>query len=310
VTNKWLRAGYADRLRGLFGEEAWLEAVIDFGHAKRFFPAADVFPCVVVARRPNMDEPPMETAACQIPRDLVRLDRVSEQVAELSFPLPRTVFTRGAWVIERPDVAALLGKIGRAGMPLREVAGVSPAYGIKTGLNEAFLIGTPTRDALVAEDPNCAEIIRPYLRGQDVGRWHAPWAGLWMIVLKSSSDRSWAWAEAGERSEETFTVTYPALYRHLKPLEAQLRLRQDKGRYWWELRACGYYDAFLRQKIVYQEIQYHPAYAVDRHGSFGNNKTFLITTDDLYLCAMLNSPLMWWHNWRYLPHMKDEALSP
>jgi hypothetical protein len=101
VTNKWLRAGYADRLRGLFGGEAWLEAVIDFGHAKRFFPAADVFPCVVVARRPNMDEPPVETAACQIPRDLVRLDRVSEQVAELSFPLPRTVFTRGAWVIER-----------------------------------------------------------------------------------------------------------------------------------------------------------------------------------------------------------------
>jgi hypothetical protein len=23
-----------------------------------------------------------------------------------------------------------------------------------------------------------------------------------------------------------------------------------------------------------------------------------------------NSPLMWWHNWRFLPHMKDEALSP
>jgi hypothetical protein len=25
---------------------------------------------------------------------------------------------------------------------------------------------------------------------------------------------------------------------------------------------------------------------------------------------VLNSPIMWWHNWRYLPHMKDEALSP
>lgn len=24
----------------------------------------------------------------------------------------------------------------------------------------------------------------------------------------------------------------------------------------------------------------------------------------------LNSPLMWWFNWRFLPHMKDEALSP
>jgi hypothetical protein len=30
----------------------------------------------------------------------------------------------------------------------------------------------------------------------------------------------------------------------------------------------------------------------------------------LFLLAVLKSPLIWWHNWRYLPHMKDEALSP
>jgi len=30
----------------------------------------------------------------------------------------------------------------------------------------------------------------------------------------------------------------------------------------------------------------------------------------LYLLSVLNSPLLWWHNWRFLPHMKDEALSP
>ena len=42
----------------------------------------------------------------------------------------------------------------------------------------------------------------------------------------------------------------------------------------------------------------------------GNNKTFFIPTDDLYLLGVLNSPLLWWHNWRYLTHMKDEALSP
>jgi len=35
-----------------------------------------------------------------------------------------------------------------------------------------------------------------------------------------------------------------------------------------------------------------------------------LSTDDLFLLAVLNSPLMWWHNWRFLPHMKDEALSP
>ena len=30
----------------------------------------------------------------------------------------------------------------------------------------------------------------------------------------------------------------------------------------------------------------------------------------MYLLAVLNSPLIWWFNWRHLPHMKDEALTP
>lgn len=61
---------------------------------------------------------------------------------------------------------------------------------------------------------------------------------------------------------------------------------------------------------MYQEIQFHPGYALDVAGQYGNNKTFFLASHDPYLLAVLNSPLMWWHNWRYLPHMKDEALSP
>jgi hypothetical protein len=61
---------------------------------------------------------------------------------------------------------------------------------------------------------------------------------------------------------------------------------------------------------MYQEIQFHPCYAVDFLKMLGNNKTFFIPTNNLYLLGVLNSPLMWWHNWRFLPHMKDEALTP
>ena len=53
-----------------------------------------------------------------------------------------------------------------------------------------------------------------------------------------------------------------------------------------------------------------PPMLVGSRRRFGNNKTFFTRHDDLFLLAVLNSPLMWWHNWRYLPHMKDEALSP
>jgi hypothetical protein len=86
--------------------------------------------------------------------------------------------------------------------------------------------------------------------------------------------------------------------------------RQDQGEHWWELRSCAYWDSFDRPKIVYQEIQFHPCYALDAAGMLTNNKAFFLRTESRYLLGVLNSPLMWWHNWRHLPHMKDEALSP
>ena len=36
--------------------------------------------------------------------------------------------------------------------------------------NEAFLIDPRTRERLVGRDPACRDLIRPYLRGQDVAR--------------------------------------------------------------------------------------------------------------------------------------------
>ena len=61
---------------------------------------------------------------------------------------------------------------------------------------------------------------------------------------------------------------------------------------------------------MYQEIQFHPQHGFDVSGVFTNNKVFFLPSADYWLSAVLNSPLMWWHNWRHLPHMKDEALSP
>ncbi len=45
----------------------------------------------------------------------------------------------------------LLEKIERNGVPLKDYAGVKPLYGIKTGLNEAFLIDTEKRNKLVQD---------------------------------------------------------------------------------------------------------------------------------------------------------------
>ena len=45
--------------------------------------------------------------------------------------------------------------------------------GITTGLNQAFIIDNETKEALVAEDPKSAEILKPVLRGRDIRRYRA-----------------------------------------------------------------------------------------------------------------------------------------
>lgn len=326
VTNKWMRAGYGERLRAWFAEQCAVESVIDFGHAP-IFPDADVFPCIVWLERPSVvdvgggnvavaAETPTSaeamTRVAEFPREQLGRVDIAAYVDKHGHAVSRRRFTSAPWSLEPEPVVALLEKIRRAGVPLVEYSGVKPYRGVLTGLNEAFLIDTPTRDRLVREDPRSAGIIKPYLRGQDIRRWAPEWAGLWMIVLASSGNVDWPWADTSDTvaAEEIFAQHQPALHRFLKSFEGRLRIRSDRGEHWWELRSCAYYELFEARKLLYQEIQFHPSVALSEGGYFINNKVFLLPSDDEWLLAVLGSPLMWWHNWRYLPHMKDEALSP
>jgi hypothetical protein len=315
VTNKWLRAGYGEPLRRLFSERAVFEEILDFGHAP-IFEDADTFPCIIVARRRPAEpesaaDPESPTVSvCPVPRDRSAELSLDNYVHEHAYPVPWSRYGAEPWSLEPPDVDALMQRIRERGTPLAEFLGVKPYRGVLTGLNEAFLIDDATRTALTSDDPGCDHIIKPYLRGQDIKRWAPDWQGLWMIVLKSSGDHAWPWRDAGDGAEAVFARTYPSLYAHMKPLQARLMKRQDQGRFWWELRSCDYYSTFEKPKIVYQVIQFHPQYGFDSDERLGNDKTFFLPTDDHYVLAVLNSPLLWWHNWRYLPHMKDEALNP
>jgi type I restriction-modification system DNA methylase subunit len=309
-SNKWLKAGYGEPLRRFFAESTWVKSVVDFGHAKQIFQDADVFPSILAFGRPAAGAPPPAAHVCAIPREQLRLDDLTRQVAAEGFQVPRGRLGADPWTLEPPSVVALLDKIRKAGVPLKEFAGIVPLMGIKTGFNDAFLLDTVTKERLVAADPKSAALFRPYLRGQDVNRWAAEWSGLWMLALKSGGNHPWPWANTTRGPEAVFAAAYPAIHAHLVQHRDALKKRQDQGEHWWELRACAYWDKFDRPKVMYQEIQYHACYLLDRGKMLANNKVFFLTADDLYLLGLLNSPLMWWHNWRYLPHMKDEALTP
>ncbi|MDQ3636449.1 MAG: N-6 DNA methylase, partial [Actinomycetota bacterium] len=309
VTNKWLRAGYGEPLRLYFAEQNALEEIVDFGHAP-IFPDADVFPCIIVLRKPQQyeNDAHAEVRVTEFPREALGEVELERYVEEHGHTVPRNRFGKTAWSLEPQAVDDLMEKIRAAGIPLAEFAGVKPYRGVLTGLNEAFLIDTPTRERLVREDPRSAEIIKPYLRGQDIKRWSPEWNGLWMVVLKSSGDHDWPWSNVGDEAEEVFRQTYPSLYGHMKPLEEKLRKRWDKGHYWWELRSTAYYDVFDEPKIIWKDLAFHSAFCSESTGFITNDLCFVLPFNDTWLLTVLNSPLMWSYMWRNVIHGKDEVL--
>ena len=96
-----------------------------------------------------------------------------------------------------------------------------------------------------------------------------------MILLKSSENQEWPWSKAGDAAETVFAQTFPAIYDHLKPFEAKLRKRWDKGRYWWELRSCVYYSAFEQPKIIHTDITWRPQFAFTERSIYVLNTAYI-----------------------------------
>ena len=97
-----------------------------------------------------------------------------------------------------------------------------------------------------------------------------------------------------EEAWDWFRGNYPAIASHLLPFKKQAELRTDKGDFWWELRACEYYQKFFTAKIMYQVFQVKPCFIFDEDGFFCNNSMWIIPKADKVLVAILNSKMGWW----------------
>jgi len=310
--NKWFRASYAENLRKFLRERCHIALLIDFGHSRNLFPDADTFPAAVVLQPVVAPVSDSETARFVHAHDS---DRDQQPLPELirtrAVMVPHANLRPDRWHLEGFGASNLLNRLMATGQPLEPLLRRSILSGLKTGFNEAFYVESPSRKAMLAADPASDILFKRFLRGRDVKRWLPFWDDQWHIVIPSSQNRSWPWSNAANEidAETIFAATHPSVHAHLKQFEQPLRARQDKGKYWWELRACDYYEDFEKPKIIVQCIAYYSQFAFDEQGLYVNNKAIVIPTDDLYLLAILNSRIVWWIVNRTFQHMKDEGLS-
>jgi hypothetical protein len=304
IPNKWMRAGYGKALRN-YVKSFNLHELLDFGDLQ-VFEEATTYPLIIGLGK--------STPATKF--TAVNLD-------SLDFPLGMNsylddnrieVLTEGlsadGWTLTDSKSQQLLLKLKSLGIPLSEYVHGKIFYGIKTGYNEAFVIDEETKDRLIAEDPRSAEVIKPFLAGREIKKYQSPKAEKYLILfpkgftIKSNlpendpnypqqvsepprygymdADPAWQWLQKN----------YPAIANHLKPFEKAAKKRTDQGDFWWELRACDYYNEFEMEKIMLPDISQRAEALLDPNAMHCVNTAYIIPKSDKYLLALINSNLV------------------
>ena len=83
--------------------------------------------------------------------------------------------------------------------------------------------------------------------------------------------------------------------KRLQAFEQPARARADQGEFWWELRACAYYDEFEKPLVMYQEICTYQSFGWSNGGLYGNNKIFILPEAKPYLLGILNAQTTWFY---------------
>ncbi len=291
-SNSWLRSNYATPLRRHLRSQTQIEALIDLGNTRVFADAPDLSPAIHVVRR---GLPPEDhTAQVAVFTRGEGIQSFERDIASKMFPVSMHDQSDTGWQLGDDAGRRVFLKLMAAGKPLGEVVGGQMYRGVLTGLNEAFIVDTPTRNRLVAEDPSCAVILKPLFRGEDLRPWYQEDEGRWMIVIPSGWTRkTYPALLSDDDAWDHFQKHYSSVAAHLLPFETAARKRQDKGRYWWELRPCDYYGAFDKPKVCWPDICRYPRFSWNASGAFVNDKGFVAVVEDPYILGSLQSRATW-----------------
>jgi hypothetical protein len=284
VANKWLRSNYGQPLRNWL-KQYDVQEITDFGDLP-VFKGITTYPCIVRIRN---QQPSATFTATEVAT--LSYSSLNDYVQAHASILSQSLLHEDQWLTHSQGTQEVLQKVEQGTTPLGLLPGLRILRGILTGLNEAFVIDGETRAVLIAEDPSSDSLIKPFVVGRDIKRYELLPQERFLI----SMPRGWTRSNSGQarNASSWLETSYPAIANHLKPFSAKAEKRGDKGEFWWELRACDYYDAFDKPKIMLPDISARCNFTLDASGgTYCANTAYVIESDDRYLLGLLNSSLM------------------
>lgn len=277
TSNKWLRTSYGKNLRSYLSTRNPL-ILIDFGGFKVFESATVDTSVLTIQNADNKDQ----LVACHFKNDYKKGDSLIAY-----FNNNKSLFkkpNKEIWLIISPSKDVIKQKIERLGKRLGEWK-LNINYGIKTGLNKAYIINQVEYDQIIMSDQNAANIIKPLLRGRDVMKYCHAWSNLYLINVHNGYTDS-----SGNRVKPIEIEMYPTVKEHLDKYKSKLIERDDQGVTPYNLRNCAYLEEFEKEKIIWQEIAQDNKFFLDSENFFCNDTARILTGRNIkFLVAFLNS---------------------
>ncbi|GAA9906338.1 class I SAM-dependent DNA methyltransferase [Helicobacter pylori] len=291
TSNKYARAKYGAKLRELLLKKTTIVSYMELNALKVFESAAVDTSIMSFIKQ----EPPKESGFNYYEPTP---DDKNDLKSARSLPMKQSALSTESFIFANTTLLDLRDKIESVGTPLKDWD-IQIYRGILTGCNEAFIVPTEKRDAILnacktqGERERTEALIKPILRGKDIKRYSYEWAHLWVINTHNGYT-----SNLKSKIPPIDIEKYPALKSHLDSHWDTIATRSDQGDTPYHLRNCAYLEDFEKEKIVYGEIVQEPRFYLDNGecelGYFYAEATsFILTGEHLrYLLGMLHSKLI------------------
>jgi len=293
ISNKWMRAKYGKPLRKLFLEEGNILELINFSDYRVFEDAT--VDTVIILFEKGKDENKTKILSCVVNEDFNNFinngKNLFDYISDKGIEIDNTFLSEDAFLLLTREEYDLKKKIESIGKPLRDWD-VKIYRGILTGLNEAFIIDEKTKRNILnnckteEEKERTEELIKPILRGRDIGKYCYNWANLWLISTFPSKKYN--------------IDNFPAVEEYLllfgkNKLEQSGKKgsRKKTNNKWFETQDnIAYYSEFEKEKIVWQRVSQEQKFTLVPKGLYCEATTHTITGSNLkYLLGIFNSTL-------------------
>lgn len=269
TSNKWLKSNYGESLRFFLIKHANPQILLDLGPG--VFKNAAVDTNILLWQNSTYAG---STLAGEIYESTYLYGKELSKI-ELS--------ANSLWNLKAIGFLSIKDKLDNISTTLSSIK-VELDYGILTGANKTFLLDRKTRDYLINLDVRNEEIIKPVLRGQDLGRYCATFNEIYLLC-----------AHNGVKKEGIPPINiekdYPSLVPYFESFGEVFKNRGEQGDTYYNLRNCAYIQKYEKPKIIYADIvQEQGKFYYDEDKYYTNDTAFMISGNNLkYLVGILNS---------------------